>query len=138
MWKWNFSRLRAIRPRDYLIRFLFGGTISVIAALIAQWTTGQVGGIFTTFPAILLASLTLINQKDGKEASAMDAQGAVLGSIALMLTSILLSCLLGVIAGALALLVGLGTWLVCSIGLYVVSVKLGWLPGVKSREQRLS
>lgn len=132
MWKFDFSHVRDGRLRDYLIRFLFGGAVSVIAALIAHWVTGQFGGIFTTFPAILLASLTLIDQEEGKRASALDAQGAVLGSIALVLTSILLSIMLGIMAGALALLLGLGAWLICSIGLYVLSVKLGWLRIEKS------
>jgi hypothetical protein len=127
MAKLNFSQLRGIRLRDYAIRFLFGGTISVIAALIGQWATGRIGGIFTAFPAILLASLTLINQEDGKQASAMDAQGAVLGAVALVLASILLSVTLGALAGAWSLLLGLGAWLVCSVGLYFLSVKLGWL-----------
>jgi hypothetical protein len=127
MWKFKLSQLRGIRLRDYVIRFLFGGTISVIAALIGQWTTGRIGGIFTAFPAILLASLTLINQEDGKQASAMDAQGAVLGAVALVLASILLSVTLGALAGAWSLLLGLGAWLVCSVGLYFLSVKLGWL-----------
>jgi hypothetical protein len=127
MWKFKLSQLRGIRLRDYVIRFLFGGTISVIAALIGQWTTGRIGGIFTAFPAILLASLTLINREDGKQASAMDAQGAVLGAVALVLASILLSVTLGTMAGAWSLLLGLGAWLVCSVGLYLLSVKLGWL-----------
>ena len=127
MWKLKLSQLRGIRLRDYLIRFLFGGIISVIAALIGQWTTGRIGGIFTAFPAILLASLTLINQEDGKQACIMDAQGAVLGAVALVVASIVISMTLGAMVGALALLLGLGAWVVCSVGLYFLSVKFGLL-----------
>ena len=127
MWKLRLSRLKEIRLRDYLIRFLFGGIVSIAAALIGQMTTTRVGGIFTAFPAILLASLTLINQKDGKQASAMDAQGAVLGAVSLVVAAILLSITLGIMAGVFSLLLSLGVWLVCSIGLYFLSVKLGWL-----------
>ncbi|MGH2480306.1 MAG: DUF3147 family protein, partial [Ktedonobacteraceae bacterium] len=53
----DISQLRQIKIRDYALRFLFGGTVSVLASLIALWTTERIGGIFTTFPAILLASL---------------------------------------------------------------------------------
>lgn len=127
MWKIDLAKLRSIHLRDYVIRFLFGGTISVIAACIAQWTTGRIGGIFTTFPAILLASLTLINQEDGKHASESDAQGSVVGAVALVLTSLVLSFALNRLSGIVALLIGLGWWLVCSIGLYLLSAKRGWL-----------
>jgi succinate dehydrogenase/fumarate reductase cytochrome b subunit len=127
MWKLNLSLLRGVRLKDYLIRFLFGGIISVLAALVAQGTTGRIGGIFTAFPAILLASLTLINQEDGKSACIQDAQGAVLGAVALVLASIVLSLTLGILAGIWALLLGLGAWLICSFGLYVLSVKAHWL-----------
>lgn len=127
MWKLKLSQLRGIRLRDYLIRFLFGGIISVVAALIGQWTTGRMGGIFTAFPAILLASLTLINQEEGKQACIMDAQGAVLGAVALVVASVVISMTLGVMVGALALLLGSGAWVVCSVGLYFLSVKFGLL-----------
>src|SRR5262245_50982233 len=127
MWKLNFSELRGIRPKDYIIRFLFGGVVSVIASLISQLTTGQIGGIFTAFPAILLASLTLINEEEGKRAAIMDAQGAVLGAVAFVLAAIFLSVTLEEMVGTLALLSGLGVWLICSIGFYYLSVKLGLL-----------
>lgn len=127
MWKCRLSALRTIRLRDYLIRFLFGGVISVIATLIGQWTTPRIGGIFTAFPAILLASLTLINHEDGQTASEEDAQGAVLGAMAFAVAAIVLTLTLDVLAGAIAILLSLGAWLVCSVGLYVLSVKCGWL-----------
>ncbi|HEY3993635.1 MAG TPA: DUF3147 family protein [Ktedonobacteraceae bacterium] len=127
MWKLNLSQLRGIHLRDYLVRFLFGGIISALAALIAQWTTGRIGGIFTAFPAILLASLTLINEEDGRRAAVLDAQGAVLGAVALVLASFVISITLGIFSGVVALLLGLGVWLVCSLIVYILSVKLGWL-----------
>lgn len=127
MWKLSLSRLRNIHLRNYLIRFLLGGVVSVVAVVIGQWATERIGGIFTAFPAILLASLTLLNQKDGKQAAEQDAQGAVLGAVALVIASIVLSVTLDIMAGVFALLLGLGAWLVCSVGLYVLSVKSGLL-----------
>jgi len=119
MWKVDLTQLRGNHLRAYCIRFMFGGSISVLATLIAQWTTDRIGGIFTAFPAILLASLTLINREEGIRASVLDAQGAVLGSLALILTAIMLSVLLGVLPGVLSLVLGLGTWLFCSGILYL-------------------
>jgi uncharacterized membrane protein (GlpM family) len=124
----EFSRLKKVKRRDYAIRFVFGGTISILAALIAHWTNTRIGGIFTAFPAILLASLTLIGRQEGNQQAEADAQGGVLGAIALVVTALVLSITLGLLAGALALLLALVVWLVGSVGLYLLSAKLGWLP----------
>jgi uncharacterized membrane protein (GlpM family) len=127
MMNMDFSQFKKIKMQDYAVRFLFGGAVSVLAALIAQWTTGRIGGIFTTFPAILLASLTIINKQEDKEAAAADARGGVVGSIGLVITAIVLSVTLGLLLPALSLLLALAIWLVCSIGLYLLSFRAGWL-----------
>lgn len=123
----DFSPLKKIRMQDYAIRFLFGGAVSVLASLIAQWTTGRIGGIFTAFPAILLASLTIIDKKEGKEAAAADARGGVVGSVGLVIAAIVLSVTLGLLLPVLSLLLALAIWLVCSVGLYLLSFRAGWL-----------
>jgi hypothetical protein len=61
------GRIKEARLRDYAIRFVFGGTISVVAALIGAVVEEPIGGIFTAFPAIMLASLTLINKAEDRE-----------------------------------------------------------------------
>lgn len=127
MWRLDLSRIKQMQLRDYLVRFLLGGAISVLAALIAQWTSVRIGGIFTTFPAILLASLTIIGKHEEKQAAAADAQGAILGAVALVVASIVLSITLKFLAGAGAVFITLAIWLACSIGLYFLSIKLGWL-----------
>lgn len=124
----ELSRLKQIRGRDYLIRFLFGGTISVLAALIGHWINQRVGGIFTAFPAILLASLTLIGRQEGREQAEADAQGGVLGAIALVFTALVLSLTLKPLAGISALLLALAVWLAWSVGLYFLSKRFDWLP----------
>jgi hypothetical protein len=126
LWKLDFSQLKDIRIRDYLIRFLFGGAVSVLAQLIAQWTTGRFGGIFTAFPAILLASLTIINRKSGREAAENDARGGIVGAIAFVITAIVLSVTLKWLVGW-SLLLALIVWLICGLGLYRLCVKIGWL-----------
>jgi uncharacterized membrane protein (GlpM family) len=130
----DFSQFKNIKVRDYAIRFLFGGAVSVLAQLITQWSTGRIGGIFTTFPAILLASLTIIAKKEGKEAAAADARGGIVGSIGLVIAAIVLSVTLELLIPALSLLLALVIWLACSIALYLLSFKAGWLR-VKKQDQ---
>ncbi len=127
MWKLDLSQLKQVRLKDYIIRFLFGGAVSVIAALISVWTNDRIGGIFTAFPAILLASLTIINRMDGQHDAERDARGAIVGAIAFVVTALVLSLTLTVLAGALALVLALVVWLLCAIGLYALSYRSGWL-----------
>lgn len=127
LWRLDFSQLKHIRFKDYAVRFLFGGAISVLAALIAQVINVRIGGIFTAFPAILLASLTIINRQDGKHEAEKDTRGGIVGAIAFVVTAIVLSLTLTVLAGALALLLALVVWLLCAVGLYALSYKSKWL-----------
>src|SRR5215213_5528687 len=70
-------KIKEARFRD----FAFGGTISVIAALIGAVSTESIGGIFTAFPVILVASLTLIDKQEDEEHASYDAVGAALGAV---------------------------------------------------------
>jgi hypothetical protein len=93
----NLSALRETGWYEYLIRFALGGAMTVIAGLIADRFGPIVGGLFLSFPAIFPASATLIEkharkQKEkvglsgarrGREAAALDAAGATLGSFGL-------------------------------------------------------
>lgn len=136
MWRIDISQLKKSKWKDYAIRFLFGGAVSVLAALIGQLINSRVGGIFTAFPAILLASLTIINREDGKHKAEEDATGGIVGAIALVICAIVLSLTLEALAGALALLLSLVVWLVCAVGLYAISYKLKWLRVDKQQPER--
>jgi Protein of unknown function (DUF3147) len=127
LWGWDLSQLKNVKLRDYAIRFVFGGGVSVLAAAIGAGVSPRIGGIFTAFPAILLASLTMIDKQEGKKKSAADARGAVVGAVALLLTSILLTLTLGGGMGLLSLVLALIAWLLCSLGFYLLSAKAGWL-----------
>jgi uncharacterized membrane protein (GlpM family) len=127
VWKLDFSQLKQIKWSDFAIRFLFGGIVSVLAAFIAQLTDGRVGGIITAFPAILMASLTIINKLEGRHAAEETARGGIVGAVALVITTIVLVLTLGILSGLLSLLVALVVWLLCAIGLYAMSYKAQWL-----------
>jgi hypothetical protein len=91
------TALRGIRWHQYLVRFLLGGTITVIAGLLAKGFGPVFGGLFLAFPAIFPAGATLVAKRErekkskkgmngarrGKRAAALDAAGTVLGAIGL-------------------------------------------------------
>jgi hypothetical protein len=70
--------------KAYVVRFAFGGAVTASAGLIAQVYGPVVGGLFLAFPAILPASITLIESHDGGRAARAGALGAAIGSLGLM------------------------------------------------------
>lgn len=87
--KWN----------EYLVRFMFGGAVTALTGIVAKRFGPEIGGLFLSFPAIFPAAATLIDQhekrkeQNGAEKSAkrdrvaagLDATGAAMGSIGLLL-----------------------------------------------------
>jgi len=116
----QLGRIKETRFRDFAIRFAFGGTISVVAALIGAVSNESIGGIFTAFPAILVASLTLIDKQEDREHASYDAVGAVLGAVGFIACAFFISRTLGEWPVAASLGMGLLIWLVVSAGLYAL------------------
>ncbi|HEX4118548.1 MAG TPA: DUF3147 family protein [Rhizomicrobium sp.] len=93
----RLAALKETTAREYLIRFVLGGLATAATGAIARFFGPDAGGLFLAFPAILCASLTLIAKHErerkekkglkgtarGKEAAALDAAGASLGSVGL-------------------------------------------------------
>jgi hypothetical protein len=93
----KFSALKQGHWYEYLARFALGGLATVVAGLVADIWGPTAGGLFLAFPAIFCASATLIEKHEreqkekkglkgterGKNAAALDAAGAGLGSAAL-------------------------------------------------------
>lgn len=89
---------RRTQWREIGVRFLFGGIVTVITGLIAkEWGPG-LGGLFMAFPAIFPAAATLVAKHEDEEmeraglqgarrasaAAALDARGAAMGAVGLM------------------------------------------------------
>jgi hypothetical protein len=55
------SALRQTRWHEYLVRFVLGGAMTVVAGVIAARFGPVIGGLFLAFPAIFPASATLID-----------------------------------------------------------------------------
>jgi hypothetical protein len=92
------STLRGVHWYEYVIRFVIGGLITVMTGIIAMIYGPVIGGLFLAFPAIFPATVTLIEKqvrekkehagltgaRRGKDAAALEAAGAALGSFGLM------------------------------------------------------
>jgi Protein of unknown function (DUF3147) len=109
-------------PMDYVSRFLFGAGISLAAGLIGMKFGPVVGGVFLGFPAILPASLTLIEKKDGKQQAAIDSEGAVLGAMALVVYAVVVVVTVSKLGVVASLVVALLAWLAVAVGLYFAAV----------------
>jgi hypothetical protein len=114
------GRIKEARFRDFAIRFAFGGTISVVAVLIGAVSKESIGGIFTAFPAILVASLTLIDKQQDREHASYDAVGAALGAVGFIACAFFISRTLEQWPVATSLGMGILIWLVVSAGLYAL------------------
>lgn len=97
------SGLRQTKWHECLTRFVLGGAITAIAGIIAKKFGPELGGLFLAFPAIFPASATLIEKHEkqkkeqhgvhgairGRDAAGVDAAGAAMGSIGLLVFAVL-------------------------------------------------
>ncbi len=113
-------KLRSVNLKQMGLRFLFGAAISVIAALVGMGFGHRAGGLFLAFPAILPATLTLIQDEEGKRAAQTDSLGAVLGAVALALFAAIAMFLLPRLSLALSLLAASAAWVAGASALYYV------------------
>jgi hypothetical protein len=95
--QFDLGSLRKTGWYEYAIRFIFGGAITVIAGLLANRFGPVIGGLFLAFPAVFLATATLIEKHErekkqkagilksirGRQAAAVDSRGTAMGTFAL-------------------------------------------------------
>src|SRR5436189_5099941 len=128
------SALRQTRWHEYLIRFALGGLATVLAGAMAKMFGPETGGLFLAFPAIFSASATLIEKHErerkhksglrgtrrGKEAAALDAAGAALGSFGLLAFGAAV-WLLAADFSLWALVVASAAW--CAVSVFLWSIR---------------
>jgi hypothetical protein len=113
----DWSKITKVKPSAMAIRFGFGAVVAVVAALLGMAAGPKIGGLFLAFPAILPASLTLIEKKEGLTRAWSDASGGVLGSCA-MAAFAATAMLLLTWSPVVALLLALVAWVIVATGLY--------------------
>jgi hypothetical protein len=79
----DLRRLGKVKRGEVGRRFVLGAAASLLAGVVTQLFGPQAGGLFLAFPAILLATLTLLEKKEGRTAAVASSEGAVLGAIGL-------------------------------------------------------
>jgi len=114
------SRLRQVKPHELAIRFAFGAGISVVAAVVGMVFSPVVGGMFLAFPAILPATLTLIEKKHDTRAAVDDDRGAILGSLGLVAFAIVGAATFSVLPPVVVLLLATAAWVGVSVAGYAV------------------
>jgi len=126
------SALLKTRWYEFAVRFVFGGLITAIAGLIAKKFGPGVGGLFLAFPAIFPASATLIEKHEkqkkervglrgfvrGRKAAGVDAAGAAMGGVGLLVFAWLVKELIGRHDAWLALAGATVGWLAVSLLLW--------------------
>lgn len=115
------SKMSEARPRDVAIRFLAGAATSIAAGIVALVFGARAGGVLLAFPAILAASLTLIEEQENSAEAREDARGAVIGGCALALFAAIAAIALGHLNPAVAMLLASVAWLASAILGYVIA-----------------
>jgi hypothetical protein len=101
--KVKFAALKQTQWHEYVVRFVFGGLITMATGIIAKKFGPGIGGLFLAFPAIFPASATLVENREkekkqrvgmegairGRKAACLDARGAAMGSIGLVVFAII-------------------------------------------------
>ena len=128
----NISALGQTRWYEYLPRFLFGGAVTAFAGIIAKECGPSAGGLFLAFPAIFPASATLIERHEqkkkqqagdqgkrrGRKAAGVDAAGASMGALGLIVFGFLVWKLLAVLPVWAVLVTATTGWLFASISIW--------------------
>ena len=132
------SALGKTRWYEFGVRFLFGGLITAVAGMIAKKFGPGVGGLFLAFPAIFPASATLIEKHEkqdkeraglsgsarGRKAASVDAAGAAIGSLGLLVFAWLVKRLLPAHSAWLVLMGSTGAWLAVSLLLWQIRKRM--------------
>lgn len=124
----DFEPLKSLSWKEHLVRFVFGGVITVITGLVAHAFGPSIGGLLLAFPAILPATLTLLKHHNGRAKAAEDARGACLGAIGMAAFALVVWQTTRSIAPPFVLLLALGAWTAVSLGAWGLRYGRGTYP----------
>jgi hypothetical protein len=130
--KFNFATLKETKWHEYVVRFIFGGLITVATGIIAKKFGPGIGGLFLAFPAIFPASATLVEGREkekkqrvgmqgvnrGRDAASLDARGAAMGSVGLIVFAVIVWRFLAAHTAWLVLAGATLAWLLVAVVLW--------------------
>ena len=107
---------------EWVLRFVFGGLVTVGTGIIAHGYGAAIGGLFVAFPAILPASLTLVTSHEGRKQAQQAARGARVGALALIAFAAVTAALVPHHGLLLTLTAATLAWLVGAVGLWFATL----------------
>jgi hypothetical protein len=131
----RLQSLHELRWRDGVLRFLFGGTVTLITGWLSHRYGPTVAGLFLAFPAIFPAAVTLIAKEEreekaeagydgthrGRMAAAIDAYGTALGTLGLLTFGLFAWHLLPMLPTGVALLISSIVWLAAVMFAWIIA-----------------
>lgn len=131
--KLDSSVLSQTRWSEYAVRFFFGGCIAAVAGLVAMKFGPVLGGVLLAFPAIFPAGATLIEKHEtkkkqkaglngkarGRQAASIDAAGAAIGTLGLLVFAFLVWRLLPQYGAWISISAATAAWLGVSVLLWL-------------------
>jgi hypothetical protein len=133
----RLSAIKGIKPHEWILRFVFGGAVCVIAGLIAARFGPVIGGFFLAFPAIFPASASLVEAHEeehkaragfigtnrGRVVAAIDALGTAMGCIGLAGFALVFWIWLPRAGSAQTFVLATLVWLTLSVGVWLLRKK---------------
>ena len=117
----RLSKLGHVKPRDLAYRFVAGAFTSIAAGVVTLGFGPRVGGIFLAFPAILAASLTLIEKQDDSTEAREDSRGAVMGGVGMAAFAVVGALAFGHLPGGVVLVLASAAWTVVVLLGYLIA-----------------
>jgi hypothetical protein len=127
------SKMNEASVREMAVRFAFGAATSALAGVVSVVAGPTVGGVFLAFPAILLASLTLIADEEGRSKARDDARGAAAGALGLLAFAAVGSGLFTAQFPVVVFVEASLAWITAGIGAYLIAWRTGY--GADERQQ---
>jgi Protein of unknown function (DUF3147) len=115
----DLGSAREVHPGALALRFAFGAALSVVAGLIGLAAGQRAGGVMLGAPALLPATLTMIEKQEGRGPAVTEVKGAVPGAIALTGFAVVAAATLTRLPLAAALPAALAAWVAVGIGGYL-------------------
>ena len=118
------EKARRTTPSEYALRFVFGGIVTAAVGIVGTAFGPAVAGLFLAFPAILPASMTLVEKHEGRKAAGRDAIGAAAGSVGLVAFGAVVWALAARAAAWEVLGIALVAWLAVSLAIWWAAMRL--------------
>lgn len=128
---WEYTGIDVMSIESVIIRFILGGTVVAVSAVIGKRLGGKIGGIFAAFPAIYASAVisTSINFPSSIATQrAIDiSKGALLGNVLNIPCAIVAAYLMGRDGWKRGLFYSLCGWVIIATTIFACGITIGWM-----------